>query len=126
MYKSEIIGLEGLFVQIACISTISWVLKVWKKLKLVPDDKHLKMIFDLWKNHLYPMQVKSIPFWVDTDGDLIKLIFMNWKEYLFILPTKLKSMMNSQMRYDLGAANLEQIGDLIDPMIGGLSIIILW
>lgn len=72
------------------------------------------------------MQVKSIPFWVDTDGDLIKLIFMNWKEYLFILPTKLKSMMNSQMRYDLGAANLEQIGDLIDPMIGGLSIIILW
>lgn len=72
------------------------------------------------------MQVKSIPFWVDTDGDLMKLIFMSWKEYLFILPTKLESMMNSQMRYDLEAENLEQIGDLIDPMIGGLSIIILW
>ena len=28
-------------------------------------------------------------------------------------------MMNSQMRYDLGATNLEQIGDLIDPMIDG-------
>ena len=27
--------------------------------------------------------------------------------------------MNSQMRYDLGATNLEQIGDLIDPMIDG-------
>lgn len=72
------------------------------------------------------MQVKSIPFWVDTDGDLMKLIFMSWKEYLFILPTKLESMLNSQMRYDLEAENLEQIGDLIDPMIGGLSIIILW
>ena len=28
--------------------------------------------------------------------------------------------MSSQMRYDLGAANLEQIGDLIEPMIDGL------
>ena len=33
--------------------------------------------------------------------------------------------MSSQMRYDLGAANLEQIGDLIEPMIDGPSIIIL-